>query len=218
MRRSESLLKEIASDSSSVKYQATWPAYYIETGISELLRIGLPYHTNLPGPRLELSLFYGDTMKSAKAFYERAIPFSFLLSLQEKGWRVVPNFHLAQIQRNILWISTEPQNIEIYFQHWLKNKNGICEVKRSEILQTLRLLEKELIISITDENYKEIERLMHFQNQTFRIIPGLALIYDFFIDEAIKLDYDAKLGVELWRRIKEGVECLGDSPSFLLIT
>jgi hypothetical protein len=200
IRRIKNLLESIVKNKNDIKYQRSW-AYYIETNLKELRMIGLV--VNYPEEpkewKLDLSLYYGDTMNQARSFYSNDIDFSLINQLVLKGWQYIPNFHISHIQTHLLWFETPEASKERYFKIWKHQfANKIKQYEKEELLKLLEELKQENLIILDDNTRNNLKKEVEDTNRKyFNICPGFGLIYSYPSTLATELDMKNEMSAEM---------------------
>jgi len=201
-RRIYNLLKSIAIDESKVNYHRGG-GYYIQTPYREIQQIGLIYDRE--EGHFELCLYFGDSQRQAKAFYQSDPNCS---HLNTPEWACFPHFHVSFMSSNLVWFKSE--NREHYLQFWKDNVDDIRQQKREDIPNYLKRLVDENVILMpkeTDERLKE--KFYNTVMQNLNICPGFGVLCFIKADEAEELDKTGKLKFLLVEKIRDALKVAG---------
>jgi hypothetical protein len=92
--------------------------------------------------QIRLEVYPADILKQAKAFYTRLEATAGVLSLRDKGWDVVPNFHFGYMAKGLVWTTVDAQ-LERYVDYWREHIDGTKAKKREEWEEFWRELVKQ---------------------------------------------------------------------------
>lgn len=203
-RRINNLLKSISLDENNVKYHRGW-GFYIHTPYSQIQEIGLILGTKENEWWLELSLYFGDSQRQAKSFFNSNPDIN---HLNKDEWGIYPNFHVSFMTSNLVWFHSN--DINHYLQFWMKNANKIYQHKRDDIPEYIKWLVDEKVILATKEVKERLdEKFYNTAMQSLNICPGLGLIYSFTSSKAEELDKEGKLKFIISEKIREGLKVVG---------
>ena len=174
-------------------------------------------HTSVKLARLEyedekrlvkLRMWPADTLEQARSFYARPETVEQILTLQNEGWRLSPNFHFGFMATGYCWADTAIP-VEEYMRYWLKCIHGAGQIERRDWDRYWRDLVTEKIAK--PENRESFDR--YFTN-TGRASatprPGIQCAFDWRLDEAERLDGRGYLRNAVRERINELLEALGE--------
>lgn len=204
-RRINNLLKSLLQDErdeSKIGYHRGG-GYFIQTPYPQIGRICLSHNEQENDLVLTLGLYFGDTQRTAIAFYKSDPNIS---HLQGTKWDAAPNFHVAYRSSGLMGFESE--NSEHYLQFWKDNVDKIRQQKRAEIPKYLKSLADQNVLSMTKKAEEKLkEKFYNTKMPSLNICPGFRL--DFPIPNAEALDKDGKLKSILAEKIKEGLKVVG---------
>jgi hypothetical protein len=184
--------------------------YFIQTPYPQIGRICLSHDEQENDLVLTLGLYFGDTQRTAIAFYKSNPNIS---HLQGTKWDVAPNFHVAYRSSGLMGFESE--NSEHYLQFWKDNVDKIRQQKRAEIPKFLKSLADQNVLSMTKEVGEKLkEKFYNTKMPSLNICPGFRL--HFLIPNAEVLDKDGDLKSILAEKIKEGLKVVGLDGSEIL--
>ena len=174
--------------------------------------IGLILKRNETDWWLELSLFFGDSQRQAKAFYNSNQNIS---HLENTGWELYPNFHVSFMTSNLVWFESDEE--KHYLEFWKKNVEKIYQQQRDQVPNYLKWLVDEKIIYLTDDIEEKLdEKFYDTDRQTLNICPGFGFIFSFTSSDAEELDKSGKLKSIIAEKIREGLKVVGIDGNDLL--
>ena len=211
-RRINNLLKSLLQDErdeSKIGYHRGG-GYFIQTPYPQIGRICLSHNEQENDLVLTLGLYFGDTQRTAIAFYKSDPNIS---HLQGTKWDAAPNFHVAYRSSGLMGFESE--NSEHYLQFWKDNVDKIRQQKRAEVPKYLKSLADQNVLSMTKKAEEKLkEKFYNTKMPSLNICPGFRL--HFPIPNAEALDKDGKLKSILAEKIKEGLKVVGlDGSEFL---
>jgi hypothetical protein len=211
-RRIYNLLKSLLQDErdeSKIGYHRAG-GYFIQTPYPQIGRICLSHDEQESDLVLTLGLYFGDTQRTAIAFYKSNPNIS---HFQGTKWDGAPNFHVAYRSSGLMGFESE--NSEHYLQFWKDNVDKIRQQKRAEVPKFLKSLADQNILSMTKEAEEKLkEKFYNTKMPSLNICPGFRL--HFPIPNAEALDKDGKLKSILAEKIKEGLKVVGLDGSEIL--
>jgi len=183
-RRGKAILEEIAPG--NVHYHRGW-AWYIRLPKKQAAAMAALRVTEAQDDILiHVQLVPGDTMSQARRFYDR-VDVDRLLALQDKGWTITPNLHLAFMSSNLVWTHTKRVTLADYLRYWRENRSKISQVSRADF--------EELFDSLVETGFAEEEDRAEFARhflETSRtklnLCPAVNLHRYWELDEAVRLD------------------------------
>jgi hypothetical protein len=145
---------------------------------------------------IEMSVYPGDTLSQARAFYTRPAAVARVLSLaKDPEWKVRANFHFGHMEGGYAWTTTTA-NVERYIRLWQERIGETEVVKREEWDVYWTWLLQEDLASPDDRT--EFDR--HFtatNRQSATPRPGLKIVRRWELNEAEALDGQHLLGAEI---------------------
>ncbi|HRP37449.1 MAG TPA: hypothetical protein PLS50_06610, partial [Candidatus Dojkabacteria bacterium] len=133
----------------------------------------------------------------------------------DRGWKLYANFHISHIQKHLIWLTTPPNNKEIYYNYWSQNIDKIRQYSKNDLLEYLDVLNGLGIIEVNEEIRIEIqEKIIHSNRNYFNACPGLGLVYEYSSMKAIELDKSDRLVPEIKNKILEGLSILNKAVNF----
>ncbi len=195
------LLKAVAKDESKVVCRKGGDSY-IQTPFDAVERVCLFAADDGGDSFLTLGLYFGDTQRQAKAFYESSPNVS---QLDNTQWRIRPNFHVAFKAQGLMGFPSE--DAAHFLQFWKENIHKIRQQKKSEVSAYLKWLTDNNVITMTTET-EEILKKKFFDTKMSRLnmIPGFSL--EFKIAKMDELDDTGKLKTILAKKIHEALKVL----------
>ena len=213
-RRCEEILREIDAQQMAHHGKGYNPIITLDSDAIKQVWIRAEQEKGEPW-RLELSLYPGDTMRQARAFWRR-VDTKKLKELQGSGWRLSPNLHFSFMQRHLFWANTpistdqyidlwEPKGSEKIESHWRDQSNSF----RSgwEELHRKGLIAEDDIKKLDDRTSPKMY-------QRISMSPGLRVQYRWWAAEAERRDAEGSVAAEVKRRIREATETWGEVPAF----
>ena len=164
--------------------------------------------------QLQLSCYYGESMSSARMFYRQNLDF---YTLREEGWQISSNFHFAFVNSNLIWIEApEDVPVEDYVNYWQNHPNQIRQLKRDEVVDYIRELEQNQIISMTNETWQEYQRAFDdTRRSTLNPCPGLGALYFIPMSDAESLDRRGEFEGKIRGLITQALAVINRTPGFL---
>lgn len=205
-RRIDNILKTIVVDSDKVDYHRSW-GNIIRVQFSEIFEIGLILKFNQAKEswRLELCLFFGDTVGQARPFYKRDIK---LDHLDNEGWDVRGNSHVSFRSQNLVWFQSS--DIQKYINYWKNNPKEIRQYKREEIEEQLIRWDGLGLLTYNDKAKEDMqESFFKTKMTTINFSPAVALIYRIEAQDAIELDDQGTLTTLVRDKILEAFSIIG---------
>lgn len=175
---------DIKGVSTEVKYHRGWK-YYVESGKNTIKKIALDANKAVSGWTIDLWMYAGDTMNSARETFEK-LDIDKLLHLQDQGFEVSNNFHISYRSSNLLWFEGN-LSVEDYLKFWKKEYKSLRQVKREEFNKLFNNLEKNQIIVPEDRSIIQ-EKILNKNYDKLNICPGFLLKYSWDSKTAITLD------------------------------
>lgn len=205
----ENLLKSILKDDSLVHNHSGW-GFYIKTPFDEIKMIGL-----IPkGDYLEISLFYGDSQSQSRAFYSSNININ---KLQNRKWKLLPNFHFSGTFRNLIWFESD-LTAEEYLEYWRKNTNLLFQRNVEEIPKLVEKLSGEGVIINDQVKIDELESKVYEKDYSLiNVCAGFGVIYPISISEVNKLVDSGLFNQFLIDKINEGLSIINKNGNNLFI-
>lgn len=129
----------IGGKTTEVKYHRGWK-YYIESGRNTIKQIALDENKIDGDWTIDLWMYAGDTMNSAKETFEK-IDLDNLFNLRKQGFEISKNFHISYRSSNLLWFDGS-LSIDEYIRFWKKEYVNLKQIKRSDFNNLFDKLEK----------------------------------------------------------------------------
>lgn len=157
---------------------------------------------------VELRMWPADTLEQARFFYARPRSVERVLSLENEGWGVSPNFHFGFMASGCCWTNTTMPVAE-YMQYWLERIGNARKIERGDWDQYWRNLVREKIAELEDRECFD----GYFTNTTRTSAtprPGVKCTFNWRLEDAERLDVRAQLGNAVQERINQLLEALGE--------
>jgi len=196
---------DIEGVSTEVKYHKGWK-YYIESGKNTIKKIALDANKGLSDWTIDLWLYAGDTMNSARETFEK-LDIDKLLQLQNQGFEVSKNFHISYRSTNLLWFDGN-LSIEDYLKFWKKEYKNLKQVKRADFNKLFDNLEKDQMI-IPEDRIIIQEEIFSKNYDKLNICPGFLLRYSWNSQTAITLDKRNKFVEDFSNKIVAAFSVVG---------
>jgi hypothetical protein len=215
-KRVKNILTAIAIDEEHVEYHTGW-ANCIKTDWPDIKKVGLSIDLEKKSfSGLTLNLYFGDTAKQAKYFYNRKIDFKTISALLDKKWLCQPNFHLSFMSTGLIWFETPEHNVEKFFNFWQNQIDKIRQYQKEELKKFLaELQELGLIIADNEINNNLENKIYNTKREPINICPGFGLFYKYTANEAIDLDLKNNLTEDIKERFKEGLSITNQTINFI---
>jgi len=209
-RRINNFLESIVRDSIEINKNNRW-GYYVKVPFEPIKQIGLILkmdETEKKGEKnwwLELDFSFGETQNQAKSFYRSAPDISKLKMLNDNGWRLSTNFHVAYQSSDLVWFKSGV-DIYKYIEYWIRNIDSIKQRNRDDVKEYLNFLEGNNII-VYDLNTQKKMEAKYFSTKmpNLNICPALGMIYTIPKEVAIEKDRTGELQELISKKIKEGL-------------
>lgn len=157
---------------------------------------------------IRLRLWPGDTLEQAKALYSSTKRVSGLLRLQDRGWKVAPNFHFGHMAKGFVWTNGDI-DVDAYVQYWMKNVHSAKQIPRAEWSAYLDELISRGIASDTDRQaFKRDFTDTKRSSATPR--PGLRVERSWRLESAAQLDSHKRFGSAVRNEINTVLKILGE--------
>lgn len=169
-----------------VEHHQGWKDY-IDSGYNTVKQIALDAEMEENGAEwtINLWMFAGDTMRSAKEIFSVADPDK-LLNLQNMGYHISKNFHLAYRSSNLLWFNGK-LDLSDYVKYWKKEHGSLRQLKIGEVPTKINQLLNDGIIQEEDIALIQ-ERILSKRYDHINICPGIVFRYSWTSKRAIELD------------------------------
>ncbi len=168
-------------------YHKGW-TYYINIGSYFIKEFALNSSVNGDSWEINLWMYVGDFMNSAKASYDH-VDFEKLLNLEKDShYSLAPNLHFSPRQQGLVWCKASMAFAD-YISFWKEQYNAgeIRQIQREEFDTYLDYLEKNKQI-----NKNEIEefhkKIASKKYSKVNLCPGFLIKYTWKKEEAIELD------------------------------
>lgn len=190
-----------------VTYHKNWK-YYIPSGKSTIKQIALDSTTSSVNWTIDLWLYVGDTMNSARESYGK-LNLEKLRLLVDSGFTLEKNFHVSYRSSNLIWF-TGGLSVEDYIKYWKKNHVNLKQIKRVEFEKSFNNFEQVGLILLSDQ--KDIaSKILSKKYGNLNICPGFLIKYSWTKQEAIELDLAMKFEEDLAEKIKSAFEIFGET-------
>ena len=133
-----------------VHYHKGWK-HYIESGQNTIKQIALDANSDGSDWTVELWLYAGDTMNSAKETFEK-LNLEKLHILQSQGYDISKNFHVSYRSSNLLWFDGS-LTMEEYIKYWKNEFKTLKQAKKTEFSDLFNKLEIEHMILPEDRSF-----------------------------------------------------------------
>lgn len=188
-----------------VKYHKGWK-YYIDSGRNTVKQIAMDANKTDSGWTIDLWMYAGDTMNSARETFER-LDKSKLLALQSEGFEISSNFHISYRSSNLLWFAGS-LSIEEYLDYWKKEYVNLKQVKRQDFQSLFDELEKNKLIVPEDRSIIQ-EKILNKNYDKLNICPGFLMEYSWDSRTAINLDQRNKFEEDFTEKVKKAFGVIG---------
>lgn len=196
---------KIPGVSSEVKYHKGWK-HYIESGRNTVKKIALDANESASDWTIDLWMYAGDTMNSARETFEK-LDIDELLELQTKGFQLFKNFHISYRSSNLLWFDGN-LTIEEYLRFWKREYKNLKQVKRVDFITLFDTLEQNQIIEAEDRSMIQ-ERILNKNYDKLNVCPGFLVKYSWSSQIAISLDKSNKFEVDFRDKVKTAFGAFG---------
>ena len=157
----------------NVMHHRGWK-YYVPSNKLTVKKIALDATSNGINWTIDLLMFVGDTMNSARTSYEK-MDISKLEKLVENGFHVSKNFHVSIRSSNLAYFEGT-LTIEEYINYWKRNYSNLRQIKKAEFENIFQNLKEDGIISESD--YPKIDKDILSKNYSkLNICPGFSVSY-----------------------------------------
>lgn len=136
---------------------------------------------------IELEFYTGDTMAQAKSFFSKVDSHK-IEKLEEKGWRITPNFHFSYMSTNLLYPKSTIA-LEDYIHYW--KKTPIQQLSKKKMGE-YQLVIEDLITQgmMTEEDKVDIKDKFDDTNRSnLNVCPGIHFEYKWTKERVIDLDH-----------------------------
>lgn len=144
---------------------------------------------------VRLRMFPGDTLEQAEVLYADRSRVRQLLSLQELGWDIWPNFHFGHMAKGFVWTSGNIDTNE-YVEHWLENIDATGQIPRKRWKRYFDELVKLRIASESDREAFDRD-FTQTKRSSATPRPGLGVQRRWPFDSAAELDRSRRFGAEV---------------------
>ena len=202
--RCRAILEEIAPG--RVQYHRGWH-HHIAFDHAVAQEIGLWANPSSAGWCIFLGIYPGDSMTQARRLYKH-LNIAGLLKLAGKGWTIRPNFHLAHIQRNVLWTDTA-MPIADYLAFWKRQQDqtAIAQVVIADAGLFSQMVDAWARLGLISNEDKEIihAEFTHTNRKKVNVCPGLGVEFCWDSKAAADLDGRGLFANEVGSRIAEAL-------------
>lgn len=188
-----------------VKYHRGWK-YYIESGKRTVKQIALDAHKSSSDWTINLWMYAGDTMHSARETFEK-LDIEKLHKLMSQGFEVSKNFHISYRSSNLLWFDGR-LSIDEYLDYWKKEYINLKQVKRPDFNKLFDTLEKDKIIAPEDWDVIQ-EKVLDKNYDKLNVCPGILIKFSWNSQTAINLDINNKFGEDFGNKVKAVFSAIG---------
>src|SRR3990172_11007245 len=122
--------------------------YYMEFPDSASQQIALDCEDSDTDWIVTLELYPGDSISQAKRFYEK-VKVDALCGLDEFSWSISTNFHLAHIQKNMVYVKSS-LTVRQYVEYWRENRGTIHQLSKPEFGRNIERWLSSGLISQSD--------------------------------------------------------------------
>jgi hypothetical protein len=203
-RRCQMLLQAIAGER-HVQHHRGWSWYILLADVQSARQIGLKPMRGIDGLDLVVEIDPGDTMAQAKKLYGEC-ELSEVLALQDHGWAVKPNLHVAHMTLNLLWTHTTI-SIDDYWRFWLKHTEWHRQIRRDKFEETFASFVANGLGTEADRIPYE-SKVILTNRQSFNLCPGLTMRWRKRLDDAAVLDQRGRLEGEVRAAIERASKAL----------
>lgn len=162
---------------------------YIPSRKNTIKQIALDAETSENDWKINVTLYAGDTMNSARDVY-RKLDVEKLIHLKNRGFKFRSNFHLAYRSTNLTWCKGA-LDFQEYIHYWKKDYRTLKQIKRDEFETYVEKLVDDRVI--LPEEFEEIQRNIFAKKYNhLNICPGFEIIYSWSKEEAKQLDKEKK--------------------------
>lgn len=176
---------------SEVKYHKGWK-YYIDGIDNKIKQIALDSHQEGSQWSVNLWMYAGDTMNSARDVYN-AINIEKLKNLLENdsGYSISTNFHLSYRSTGLVWSSSKMCPID-YINYW--KKQNIKQVSKEDLEFFLNeLIQRGIISSNELDEYNQ--KILSKKYDKLNVCPGFLIKYTW--PKQTTIDLENKNGFEV---------------------
>lgn len=147
-----------------------------------------------------LWMYAGDTMSSARSFYD-TVDIDSVRLLMKKGYKIEPNFHISYQGTGLVWLSSILAGPIDYLNYWktIAQQKEIKQIKREDLNVYYNELVNKRIVDPNDALVNE--KLLSKNYPVFNIAPGCLFRYVWTIEEAVALDNKGKFEEDCRKRI-----------------
>lgn len=188
-----------------VKYHKGWK-HYFESGKKTIKQIALDANEYSTGWGVGLWLYAGDTMNSARETFEK-INIDKLLELQNQGFILSKNFHIAYRSSNIIGFEGT-LSFEEYVRFWKKEYTNLKQAKRADFNKLFDELERNYIIVPEDRSIIQ-EKILSKNYDKLNICPGFLLKYTWNGEKAISLDKSNRFEEDFRNKVETAFSVVG---------
>ncbi|HOJ04082.1 MAG TPA: hypothetical protein PK916_08765 [Bacteroidota bacterium] len=162
------------------------------------------------GEVLMLKIWPGDTVKQARAFFERVNRGAFL-NLENQGWQIRPNLHFSHMQKHLVWANTGLRVSE-YFDYFATNINEIGKKNFEEMSLADLTMKWEGAGLISAEDTEKLQRMFGETKRSFlNVIPGFNLVSALPMAKVIEFERSHRLEQELLDSLQVPISAWGES-------
>lgn|GEM_PF-6463731 len=203
-RRCRMVLQAIAVEE-RVKYHRGWSWFVRLADGSSATQVGLIPMRDADGLGLVIEIDPGDTIAQGKALYRDCV-LSEVAGLTDHGWSVVPNFHLAHMNLNLMW-TTGTLSLADYWSLWLAHPDYMRQWRREEFELAWAVFERDGLVAAGDRP-KFDAKVTSTKRSSFNLCPGLTLRWRVRLDEAALIDRRGQLEVVVKREVERAASSL----------
>lgn len=174
----------INNERQEVKYHKGWK-HFIESGKNTIKLISLDANNEGENWTIDLWLYAGDTMNSARETFEK-LDMNILNELQRQEFKISNNFHISYRSSNLLWFKGN-LSIEDYLMYWKEEHKSLKQVKRIDFDDLFNNLEKNKMI-IPEDRYYIKDKILNKKYDKLNVCPGFLIKYTWDRKTALHLD------------------------------
>lgn len=193
-RRLQSILSEILGSES-----ATLPGTHTTVTNAYLV---------YEGRQVRLRMYPADTLQQARVFYDRPNAVERVLTLQNQGWSVSPNFHFGFMAKGFCWTTTAVPLAE-YTSYWKQNIKSTGQIERKDWNAYWEKLVNAKIVDPADREEFD-DSFTRTSRPSASPRPGLGCAFVWNLEEAERLDDRGLLTHAVKERINQLLDALGE--------
>ena len=149
----------------------------------------------------------GDSIIQARRLYT-SIDAKRLLALTECGWDIKPNFHLAHMQKNLIW-TTATMPLADYVAYWQEQQrfSNIGQVEIVDKDAFWRDVDKwqRIGLIVEADRAKIVDKFLNTKRTRVNVCPGLNVIFRWDSATAIDMDNRSCLSQDVKTKIQDAL-------------